>query len=285
MNPAGSSSYHSGMASLAPPAAPAVSRPGSILLVALVLLLAWQLAYWTWIFAAPRTVVSAEPQGGAADVAVAARLFGGSSPVTTATGPAASASSLRLKGVVAPTPGRTASAIFNSGSGRDLAVFLEGDVQPGVKLVEVLPGAVVVARGGIRERIELEVHRGAVASRGPAGRPTGFRVNVARSGGNQFTFSRRELDEALKDPAQLAYLGRIGVVPQLGVRLEEAPAGSLAQKLGLQPGDVIRKVNGQPVASTGDLARIYTQFSLLTSIQAEVLRGGSTVQLSYAVQP
>ncbi len=67
--------------------------------------------------------------------------------------------------------------------------------------------------------------------------------------------------------------------------MESAPAGSLANKLGLQPGDIIRKVNGQAVASPGDLARLYTQFNTISLIQAEVQRGSSTLQLSYAIQP
>lgn len=276
------------MAAISPPpattSAPA-SRLGTLVMVALVLLIAWQLAHWTWVFVAPRSVAIAPPPDTTVDLALAARLFGGtlSGGGTTTV---ASSSSLRLKGVVAPTPGVAASAIFNTGSGRDLSVYVQGDVQPGVKLVEVLPGAVVVSRNGIRERIELDVRR---ASAGPgaatAGRPTGFRVNVARTAGNQFAFSRRELDDALKDPAQLSYLGRIGVVPNVGVKLEDAGPGSLAQKLGLQAGDLIKSVNGQPIASTGDLARLYTQFSTLNGIQAEVLRGGATVQLTYAIQP
>ncbi len=73
--------------------------------------------------------------------------------------------------------------------------------------------------------------------------------------------------------------------PGGGVRMEAAPAGSLAAKLGLQPGDIIKKVNGQTVASTGDLARLYQQFATLSLIQAEVQRGPATVQLSYAIQP
>jgi len=73
--------------------------------------------------------------------------------------------------------------------------------------------------------------------------------------------------------------------PGGGVRMEAAPPGSLAQKLGLQPGDVIKKVNGQAVASTGDLARLYTQFATTSAIQAEVQRGPATVQLSYSIQP
>jgi S1-C subfamily serine protease len=67
--------------------------------------------------------------------------------------------------------------------------------------------------------------------------------------------------------------------------MDSAPPNSLAQKLGLMPGDVIKKVNGQAVASAGDLARLYTQFGTLSMIQAEVERGSSTVQLSYSIQP
>ena len=109
----------------------------------------------------------------------------------------------------------------------------------------------------------------------------GFRI----TGANNFTFSRKELDDALRDPNQLSYLGQIGMPPGGGVRMEQAPPGSLAQKLGLQPGDIIKKVNGQPVASTGDLARLYTQFNTLSSIQAEVQRGSSTTSLSYSINP
>jgi general secretion pathway protein C len=110
-------------------------------------------------------------------------------------------------------------------------------------------------------------------------------MNVARSGNNNFAFSRKELDDALRDPNQLSYLGVIGMPPGGGVRMEAAPVGSLANKLGLQPGDVIKKVNGQAVASSGDLARLYQTFATTNSISAEIQRGSSTVQLSYAVQP
>jgi len=144
---------------------------------------------------------------------------------------------------------------------------------------------VIVSRADVRERIDLEARRTVAASQSPAGRSAGFKLNVARSGANNYSLSRKELDDALRDPNQLGYLGQIGVPPGGGVRMEAAPNGSLAQKLGLQPGDVIRKVNGQSVASPGDLARLYTQFATLTLVQAEVQRSGATLQLSYAIQP
>ena len=256
---------------------------GAFLVGALVVALAWQLAYWTWVFATPPQLASLPvPQESPADIALASRLFGGSAAPTTAS---VSTSGLRLKGVVAPTPGVAASAIFATGSGRDASIFVGSEVQPGVKLTEVHPDHVIVARAGVSERIDLETRRSATAaSPSQPARTIGFKINVSRTGANSFSFSRKELDDALRDPNQLNYLGQIGVPPGGGVRMEQAPPGSLAQKLGLQPGDIIKKVNGQAVASTGDLARLYTQFNTLSSIQAEVQRAGATVHLTYAIQ-
>ncbi len=266
-------------------AAPPTSRAGTLVIAALVVVLAWQLAHWTWVFFAPAPVVAGSSAEPGADLAVAARLFGG----TAAPGASAptAAASLKLKGVVAPTPGTAASAIFNLGSGRDISVYIDGDVQPGVKLVEVLPGAVVLSRGGVRERIELEARKSAATATGGRMAPAAAqcRLNVASSG-NSFALSRKELDNALKDPQQLNHLGRIGPSPAGGgVRMEAAPPGSLPAKLGLQQGDVIKKLNGQAVLSPGDLALLYQRFGTISTLQAEVQRGGTTLYLSYSINP
>jgi general secretion pathway protein C len=266
----------------ASPAPPRAGLPGKLLVVALVLVLAYQLAHWTWVFVAPMRVAAPESAAPAVDLAAVARLFGAEAPAA-----AGASTGLKLKGVIAPTPGTAASAIFSRGSGRDVAIYIDGEIEPGLKLVEVHPDHVVLGRAGARSRVDLEVARSTnVAARsGLPGKASGFKLNVARTGTNNYTLSRKELDEALRDPGQLSYLGQIGVPPKGGVRMEQAPAGSLAQKLGLQPGDVIKKVNGQTVASAGDLARLYTQFNTLSLVQAEIQRGQSTLQLSYQIQP
>lgn len=269
------------MAAISPPAdSPGLA--GRLAVVALVLALAWLLAHWTWVFVAPAPRAATPAAAGDVDFDAIARLFGAGPPSA-----APAASGLRLKGVIAPTPGVEASAIFAGPGGRDVAVYLDGEVQPGVKLVEVHPDHAIVARAGVRERVELEKPRALASAAVPGARsaPGGFRINVSKSGSNTYAISRKELDEALRDPGQLNHLGVIGPPIKDGVRMQAAPSGSLAQKLGLQPGDIIRKVNGQKVASTGDLARIYTQFATTSLIQAEVLRGGAVVQLSYSIQP
>ena len=267
---------------VAPSTAGRTGIVGTLVVVALVLVLAWQLAYWTWVFATPIPRVAMPPAPGDVDVVAVASLFGATSPGTSAR---ANASSLKLKGVIAPTPGVAASAIFSTGAGKDVAVFIDREVEPGTKLVEVNPDHVIVANAGVRSRIDLEAQRSLASAARPGARTQGFRLNVARSGSNNFSLSRKELDDALRDPNQLSYLGQIGMPAKGGVRMDAAPPNSLAQKLGLQPGDVIKKLNGQDVASTGDLARLYTQFATLTMVQAEVQRGNATVILSYSIQP
>src|SRR5258706_7741299 len=114
------------MATVSVPAKPGAL--GTLLVAALVLALAWQLAYWTWVFVAPAPSATAPRPEAAVDLAVAARLFGASA--SSASGAPASPSSLRLKGVVAPTPGVAASAIFSTGAGQDFSVFIGSEVRP-----------------------------------------------------------------------------------------------------------------------------------------------------------
>ena len=262
----------------------AVSQPrksgalGTTLVVVLTLVLAWQLVQWTWALLVP--VESRAPStaaGSGVDLPAIARLFG--APGAPAT------DSIVLKGVVAPTPGVAASAIFGSRSGRDISVYIGGELTPGLKLTEVAPDHVVMSRNGVDERVDLAVAQPSAAA-GRPGSPAarGFKLDVSRTGDNAYAVSRHQLDDALRDPGQLQYLGQIAMPRGGGVRMESAPPGSLAAKLGLRPGDVIRSVNGQEIASTGDLARLYQQFGTLSRIQAQVQRGSATVDLSYQIQ-
>src|SRR5688572_30811462 len=168
------------MAALASPAKQGNGVIGTVAIVALTLVLAFQLAHWTWVFMAPPEVARTPDPDAGVDLAAIARLFGAAAPSAAGT---PSTSGLRLKGVVAPDAGPIASAIFSTGGGKDIAVFVDREILPGLKLLEVKPDHVVVSRGGVNERIELEAARSMASAGGARGaRAQGFRVNVARSG-------------------------------------------------------------------------------------------------------
>jgi len=111
----------------------------------------------------------------------------------------------------------------------------------------------------------------------------GFRLDVQRIGpGHRYEFARAELEAALKDPYQLTHLGRVGAAADgTGIEIVAAPRGSLVQRMGLEPGDVIQSVNGQPVATPRDLARVDY---LAPTLRGQVRRAGRLLDFSYTAR-
>jgi S1-C subfamily serine protease len=62
--------------------------------------------------------------------------------------------------------------------------------------------------------------------------------------------------------------------------IQSVPPGSILASLGLQPGDVVRSVNGESVTSEADIARILQQRGMQGSFSAEVQRGATTIPLA-----
>ncbi len=257
---------------------------GTTLTIMLIVALGLQVAWWGWHFLLPAPTIAASSTNtgaGLDDIALARKLFGDGDAEPAAE---ASASDIRLKGVFA-VDGVTLSAAVVNWSGKDQAVRMGQELMKGATLAEVHADYIVVARNGGRERIELDKFRVATATpNAPSRNPNaGFRLNVTAAGGG-YSLSRQELNNVLQDPRQMEFLGQIGVAPGGGVRVDGAGANTLAGKLGLQTGDVISAVNGQPVNSAGDLARLYSQFNTLSAVRVEVKRAGSPTILNYTIQ-
>ena len=69
--------------------------------------------------------------------------------------------------------------------------------------------------------------------------------------------------------------------PDGGFLVRQVQAGSLYEKLGLRPGDVIRNVNGQPLTSMDDVMRLYQQFGPAQRVLVDVQRQGRSETLYY----
>jgi len=73
-----------------------------------------------------------------------------------------------------------------------------------------------------------------------------------------------------------------GVKESDGVLVNEVFSGDPADKAGLQPGDIITKVNSREVATPATLAKLIAQNPPGENVKIEVLRGGKT--LRYTIQ-
>jgi general secretion pathway protein C len=133
----------------------------SLLTLAAVALLGLVLAYWTWVWFAPR----AEPRLEAAavpggSVASAGAIFGSTPREQTA---APTGVAMRLLGVVAASGGQRGHAVVQIDAKQIQAVHEGEEVAPGIRLAEVHPEHVILERAGGRERLAFPQPRAGAA--------------------------------------------------------------------------------------------------------------------------
>jgi S1-C subfamily serine protease len=98
-------------------------------------------------------------------------------------------------------------------------------------------------------------------------------------------FDRRRLELAL---ARHATSSTTGGAPKLGLKVRDVAGGvevggvrpgSLGERTGLRPGDVIEALDGQPIRSVAELERAAGRLGTKPSAQIAVRRGGQTLHL------
>jgi general secretion pathway protein C len=281
------------------------AAPAAAMIAALALG-AWLAAGWFVYFTTPPIVPAAPVRpvitiATAAETAAENHVFGAA---PAAGGMAVSTFDVKLKGVFAGAAGAPGHAIVNTG-GRDETARVGAEISPGVALESVHPRHIVLKRNGVFERVNLE-ERPLLAQAAPrpvapapsaaptppapaapsTGAPQG-RTEPRPPAGTGARFQRPEpyapVGDVPTEPPPASPAPPKPPAPQgsaQGLVVSSVPPGSLLERIGLQPGDVIRSVNGQPVASEADVARVLQNRSLLGPVNAEVLRGGATVPLA-----
>jgi general secretion pathway protein C len=91
---------------------------------------------------------------------------------------------------------------------------------------------------------------------------------------------RKQLQQQMGRPE---FLSQALIVPNPdgGFLVRQIQPGSLYEKLGLRPGDVIRNVNGQALTSMDDVMKLYQQFGSAQRVLVEVQRQGRNETLYY----
>ncbi|HYU70219.1 MAG TPA: type II secretion system protein N [Burkholderiales bacterium] len=243
--------------------------------VAALLLLCWTLAQATWRVLQPASPAVA--RAGGTDLTDlrglgSVHLFGRAAPRSPAaeTSVAPSKLNMTLTGVAARATGGCALVIVQ---GQPEAAFCSGEeVSPGVRLDTVERDRIVIVRNGVREAVFMKDAEGAAAVPPPP--------IVQPVGTDRQIVDRRQVQQQLGRPE---FLNQALIVPNPdgGFLVRQVQAGSLYEKLGLRPGDVIRNVNGQPLTSMDDVMRLYQQFGTAQRVLVDVQRQGRSETLYY----
>ena len=246
--------------------------------VAALLWLCWALAQGTWRLLQPGSPMVLRSSAEAVDLGVLARsqLFG---PVASSRGPdeaslAPTNLNITLTGVAVRTTGGCALVIVQ---GQPESAFCAGEeLTPGVRLDAVERDRIVIVRNGAREAVPLKDSDKGASLIVPSLVPP--IVQPSASGGQ--LVDRRQLQQQLGRPE---FLSQALIVPNPdgGFLVRQIQPGSLYEKLGLRPGDVIRNVNGQALTSMEDVMRLYQQFGSAQRVLVEVQRQGRNETLYY----
>ena len=244
--------------------------------VAALLLLCWTLAQGTWRVLQPASPAVA--RAGSADLTDlrglgSVQLFGRAAPRSRAAEASVAPSNLNmtLTGVAARATGGCALVIVQ---GQPEAAFCSGEeVSPGVRLDTVERDRIVIVRKGAREAVFMKDAEGGAAA-------VPLPPIVQSVGTDRQIVDRRQLQQQLGRPE---FLNQALIVPNPdgGFLVRQVQAGSLYEKLGLRPGDVIRNVNGQPLTNMDDVMRLYQQFGTAQRVLVDVQRQGRNETLYY----
>jgi len=248
--------------------------PSAVTVVAL-LWLCWALAQASWRVLQPASPLLA--RGGEADATdlaslTTSQLFGTAAP-RVAESVAPTNLNLTLTGVAVRPTGGCALIIVQ---GQPESAFCEGEeLSPGVRLDAIERDRVLISRNGVREAVFMKDADKAALSVAPPPPPI---VQPGAAGGQ--LVDRRQLQQQLGRPE---FLSQALIVPNPdgGFLVRQIQPGSLYEKLGLRPGDVIRNVNGQALTSMEDVMRLYQQFGSAQRVLVEVQRQGRNETLYY----
>jgi general secretion pathway protein C len=156
-------------------------------------------------------------------------------------------------------------------------------------LVDIRYREVVVRR---RDHFELCSTEGnvppPVLTAAPAPSDDGGGEGVVKNSETNYTIAGAEIDKALGDMNEVATQARI--VPSFqngkanGFKLFSIKPNSIYQKIGLQNGDVISKINGYEMNSPDKALEIYAKLKDSQSIQIDLKRRGKDMNMNYTVQ-
>jgi general secretion pathway protein C len=160
-------------------------------------------------------------------------------------------------------------------------------------VVAILTKRVILNHNGAREYLELQEEAKPRISRRYNNRKKAVAKNnpgsgIRRIADGRYDIERSEIDKTLSNLNKIAMQARI--VPSFkngesnGFKLFAIRPGSLYNKIGIQNGDIIHKINGFSMNSPDRALEVYQKLKTARSIDVEMTRRGKTKKMHYNIK-
>ena len=120
------------------------------------------------------------------------------------------------------------------------------------------------------------------------GKPAAAAPGVRKLSDGRFAVDQREVLASTENMSQLLTQARaLPFVEQgktVGFRISDIVPGSLYEKIGLQNGDVIQKINSQDVDDPGKFFQLYQGLKEERNVSIDLIRGGQRQSFNYEIR-
>jgi len=185
-------------------------------------------------------------------------------------------------------------ATLRDDGAQEVGMYLPGDQFMGAEVLSVERLRVILINQGRKEYIAIGETPAPAAPAFPT--PVASSTQPASNSDakieqvdeNNYVIAREEIDKQLANLNSLATQARI--VPSFkngtanGFKLFSIRPGSLYSKIGIQNGDVIRRINGYEINSPEKALEIYSKLKESSKIEIELERRGKPVSKTYTIQ-
>ena len=171
-------------------------------------------------------------------------------------------------------------------------VYGIGDKYQGARIYAIEKDRVLIDHDGVNEYIDdsgaAAPNLGVVPIPGMPPQAQQGGEGVKQLSENQYVVARNEINNALTNLSDLATKARI--VPSFkngvanGFKLFSIVPDSLYAKIGIQNGDVIRRINGYEMNSPDKALEIYQKLRDASRIEIELERRGETLRKTYSIE-
>ena len=194
------------------------------------------------------------------------------------------ASKMRLLGVVIGERGGVSAIVEMLASKQQIFFRLHDQIPDAGELSDIRKDGIVVRLGDQQELLPLNPELTDVAAAKPA-----VHAPVSTAGGLiKKVVDRREVDQAVNDLPKL--LSQARAVPVMtngamtGFRLDYIAPSSFYEKIGLQYGDVLKKVNGDNIKDPATMLNLFNQLRNERTVKLDLVRNNQPTTLNYEIR-
>ena len=156
------------------------------------------------------------------------------------------------------------------------------------QIVEVRRDGMIVQEGQQREFVALVVPNAVQGVAVPVAAPTQPAALGARTTKTRHSIDRRVVTQSMADVPKLLTQAQAGPFYQdgklAGWKIESIKAGSFYEQVGLQPGDVIQRINGVEIRDPGMMLTLFQQVKDETQVKLDLLRDNQRTTLNYDIR-